>query len=165
MRACLRMPSNNQIHLSMLGGIVIVTGNAYGGNGGGSFTDLNLLSVSNDSLPERIMIKSGIEIDSIQVNYRLSNGSIVPGTRWGGSTGNTCDFLLNAEEKIIRVRGRFGGVVNRLQFLTDQNRSSTICGGSSGVEFDEQYPGHALRTISGSYGHRLDRIQFHWLLL
>lgn len=120
-------------------------------------------------VPKEIYIRYGDKIDSIQVTYLTKpNGKARALEKRGGTGGKkSCEFKLNPDENIVKVRGVTGDVLTGLQFYTDMGRKSTYCGHDtvkgSLKAFNEEHPGHVLSYISGSYGKFINSITLHWL--
>ena len=90
----------------------------FGGSGGSAFDD------KNDNICGIIGLKicSGNQIDSIQVTYRLKNGSAYEAPKHGGNRGSVSSFTLADGEKLIRMEGMTSDVlVDMLTFYSNFN--------------------------------------------
>lgn len=139
------------------------SGPIYGGSGGSVFTDSNMIGTSYASVPNSINLRSGRLLDAIDMTYQTTDKTIYQAPRRGGSGGTDHRFQLNPDEKIVKITGRAGSLIDALQFTTNTGRTSPFCGGNGGTEFTEQHPGYVLWYISGRSGRFVDQIQFHWV--
>ncbi|KAK4175065.1 Jacalin-like lectin domain-containing protein [Triangularia setosa] len=117
-----------------LGTLNVAVGDRMGTTNGTSF---DMLSTITDPFPanlKSIKVRSGSRIDAIECIFNI-NGQMTPSGRKGGGGGGEGIFTLNNNERIIRVEGRAGSRIDRLQFFTDQNRFSPIYGGNGGSPF------------------------------
>ena len=97
-------------------------------------------------------------ITGIQFFYRDSSGVKAPAPFRGSATGLVKSFSLNPGESIIRIEGRFGALVDSVNFHTDQGRQSGAMGGTGGSNnFDISIPtGAKLSGFVGRTGASLD---------
>lgn len=103
----------------------------FGGGGGDVFSEI----LDNcGAVIQRIEIRSGGVIDSIQITYRLSSGKCYTGDLHGGAGGqlHTIDIDVVRGERIIDVFGKSGALVDQLGFITNQGRIFGPYGGSGG---------------------------------
>ena len=84
-----------------------------GGNRGSWFNDC---SVGRDEITQ-INVKAGWFIDNIQVRY----GDEMAGSH-GKNKGTLNECILNADEKIVAVRGRYGSVIDQIEFVTNHEQ-------------------------------------------
>lgn len=56
----------------------------------------------------------------MQCTFKLLSGTEVKTGSYGGGAGTKHDFQLGPDERIIRVEGRAGARIDRLQFFTNQ---------------------------------------------
>lgn len=138
-------------------------GTTRGGSGGGKFDDIDIVGYYGIYTPKSINVRCGVEVDSIQINYQTKSSSAYQGPRRGGGGGGDCKIDLGPDERIVKVEGRYGNIVDALQFTTSSGRKSPLCGGGGGGYFSESRPGYVLSYISGRCGSSLDSIQFHWV--
>jgi len=71
-------------------------------------------------------------------------------------------FDLGPDESIIRVEGRSGARIDRIQFTTNQGRQSPAFGGNGGDPFLLESDGKVLKYFEGRSGARLDAIRAYW---
>lgn len=103
-------------------------------------------------------------VDAIQITYRTESGQVQAAPKRGGDGGTSHQFILDSDERIIKVTGAVDSFVTRLQFTTNKGRISPIYGGTAQhSSFSEEYPGYVLSYISGKCGALVDQIQFHWI--
>ena len=57
----------------------------------------------------------------MQCTFKLPSGKEVKTGSFGGGAGTKHDFELGPDERIIRVEGRAGARIDRIQFFTNQN--------------------------------------------
>ena len=73
-------------------------------------------------------------VRSVQFTY-IVNGAEITGARYG-ETGTTVDTVtLNPEERIIRIDGRYGTILDQLTFTTNQGRTLGPYGADGGGPF------------------------------
>lgn len=97
----------------------ITTSSKFGG-GGGSAWDDDIVNHSPTIVGiERIDIRHGNQVDSIQVTYRLSDGSTYTAPKHGGSGGSPSSITFASDEFIIRVEGKTNNtLVDQVTFVT-----------------------------------------------
>jgi len=125
----------------------------YGGGGGSPFTDLATTTQELSS----ILIRSGSEVDAIQVCFRNQDNTIQCREMHGGSGGSPNQFDLLPGEYINRIEGRSGRRIDSLQFFTNTGRQSAKYGGNGGSPFS--IPNICLNGIAGRSGSRIDAFQ------
>uniref|UniRef100_A0A803T7Q7 Jacalin-type lectin domain-containing protein n=1 Tax=Anolis carolinensis TaxID=28377 RepID=A0A803T7Q7_ANOCA len=128
----------------------------YGGNGGKRFS--HAANQQDGPITAiRIHIDSNY-IVGLQVRY---------GRHWseyiGGSSGEREEIFLHKGESVIQVTGRYGSYVQRLVFITDQNRTF-IFGNDAGTTFNAApiFKGTVLRYFTGRASSYINSIGFHW---
>ncbi|GJJ16174.1 hypothetical protein Clacol_010454 [Clathrus columnatus] len=85
---------------------------------------------------KKIYIHAKTYIHSIQCEYQGPEKKILLGNKHGNSgEAPLYVFELNADEYIVKVRGRSGEYIEQLRFLTNKGRVSSIYGGSGGKPF------------------------------
>ncbi|CAF3117960.1 unnamed protein product, partial [Rotaria sp. Silwood2] len=141
----------------------ILTGPAYGGDGGDLFNDMDTIGAAGFTAPKSINIKKAAWMDSIQITYQTYGKNIREAPIRGELGGEYCRFDLDLDERIVNVTGASDKFVDALQFITNKGRISPYCGGNSGIRFTESHPGYIMSFISGRSYHYLDQIQFHWI--
>ena len=77
-----------------------------------------------------------------------------------GGTLNKC--ILNPNEKITAVRGRYGRVIDQIEFVTNEGKVCGPYGGNGGRHFSKSIPGYHLSCIFGRSGRSVDQIAFVW---
>ena len=123
-----------------------------GGYGGSPFVD----SVPSGAAATEILIRSGANVDALQMVLQLPNGQIEYMNRHGGDGGGADTFDLRDREYITAIGGRYGQYVDSIQFYTNM-RISTIYGGSGG-DADYYYEAPAGWRIVGFYGRSGDYV-------
>ena len=81
-----------------------------------------------------ITASTTLYVYSVQFMY-VVNGAAVTGERHGTNAGTAYTVTLNPEERIIRIDGRSGVLLDQLTFTTNQGRTLGPYGGSGGSEF------------------------------
>jgi len=126
-----------------------------GGSGGDSF------SVDDYSVAypiSRINIRSGTEVDSIQLVY----GNSFSGAYHGGNGGMPTQVVLADNEYITDVFGSAGTRVDQINFRTNLGNSFGPYGGNGGAPFHFKGDGLALRGVTGRSGEKIDQLTFIW---
>lgn len=101
----------------------ILQSNLYGGTGGEFFDDHNdnIVGIAG------MMIRAGDQaVNSIQVTYRLKDGSNYTAPMHGRTGGTEYSFTLADSEKLTRMEGEFNqwisvGVIDSLTFYSNMN--------------------------------------------
>jgi hypothetical protein len=109
-----------------------------------------------------ITIRSGSEVDSIQISYLLANGTTFPAPAHGGTggTANTINFVPS--EKIIAIVGRSGSEIDQLSFLTMTGTGQRNTYGPYGGNGGDQFILNAeVLGIFGRSGSELDALGFY----
>jgi hypothetical protein len=134
----------------------------YGGSGGDVFSDPVLIKDPPVVGIKTINIRSGSEVDAIQISYLLSDGTVYAAPTHGGSGGSPQTINFGKEEKILAIVGRSGSKVDQLNFLTitDTGQRNTYgpYGGNGGDEF---ILNAEVLGIFGRSGSRLDAVGFY----
>ncbi len=108
-----------------------------GGRGGSAFADLDVPFGARIS---EVRVNAGDHVDSIQVIYALTNGSLSEGPRHGGGGGNTGVFRLDTDEYIIGLSGRSGDYIDSLRIHTNKHTSQTFGGQGGRRDFRIEIP-------------------------
>ena len=123
-----------------------------GGGGGAPFQDSD--NLINLGFISKIIVRHGNVVDSLRLFYGNS-----PGAQHGGGGGKEEEFLLEPGERIVRVEGRAGNVIDSLQFFTDRGKASPKYGGGGGTPFSAVAPdGGQLIMIEGRAGNVIDQV-------
>jgi Jacalin-like lectin domain len=127
-----------------------------GGTGGQEFSD--------DALPDsskviQVKIRSGELLDAIQIVHETNNGIRHPMPLHGGNGGEQQDFLLDEDEFITGVTGRFGNGVDSIQFITNKQRSSVFGGSGGSATYTYEAPqGTEVVGFFGRSGATIDAL-------
>jgi len=114
---------------------------------------------------ERVFVWAGDWIDGIQFAWRTPDGQLIEGPVAGTAKEGHLrkPLLLDPDEFIVRIAGRHGKYVDRLQITTNK-RTHDAWGGGGGEHFDIDVRGssvgeqiHGFQTRSGQF---LDQIGF-----
>ncbi|NEQ67643.1 MAG: hypothetical protein F6K21_19485 [Symploca sp. SIO2D2] len=125
----------------------------YGGNGGDPFTDIAKSTQEVSS----IRIRSGEEIDLIQICFRDQEGKIDCKGEHGGNGGSPSTFNLAPGEFINKIEIRSGARIDQLKFFTNTGNVSPTYGGTGGSP--HIISDICLNGIAGRSGARLDAFQ------
>ena len=133
--------------------LTVLQSAVFGGSGGIAFDD------NNDNIAGIIgmKIRSGNQIDSIQVTYRLKDESTYEALMHGGTGGSESFFTLADGEKLIRMEGMTSGVlVDMLTFYSNYNNTY----GPYGVTGQKRFSVAGLEIVAffGRAGNLLDAI-------
>ena len=129
---------------------------AFGGNGGSSFSDPKPSSPMMDII--QVIIRSGAQIDAIQLV--LSDGITTTLTSYqGGTGGEQKTFTVPDGESISQIEVRAGARVDGLRFITNKGTMSEKFGGDGGSYHLVTLPG-ALVGLNGRSGASMDQISF-----
>lgn len=107
-----------------LGSLSVAVGEMKGTTSGPSF---DMLASISDPFPanlKTVKVRCGSRIDAIECIFKLPDGREFSTGRKGGGGGGEQIFTLNENERIIRVEGRGASRIDRVQFFTNQNRTS-----------------------------------------
>jgi hypothetical protein len=123
-----------------------------GGLNGTSFDDLSdfNFALANITGVRNISISSGDQVDSMQVTYVLSNGSLFQAPRRGKVSHPPVNISLTSEESIVRLEGKTNGA------LVDQITITTI-----GPEYERKVYGPFGKTGLLSYSFDGHIVGFH----
>ncbi|KAF5339698.1 hypothetical protein D9758_014901 [Tetrapyrgos nigripes] len=155
-----------------LSGTHVVVGESKGGNGGTAF---DMLDTAGDPLTTRlssITVHSGSGIDAIECTFQVGNKTVSSGKK-GGNGGSAHTFELRFEEQITRIEGRANTGLCKLQFFTNQGRSSDVYGSNTAGDpfiwlppsYDPNNPGAevtGLICFEGASGKMVDRLAPVW---
>jgi hypothetical protein len=127
-----------------------------GGNGGSAFADQNVTTGARIS---EIRIRSGERVDSLQVVYMLSNGTLQEGPRHGGTGGNAFVFTFDPDEYLVGISGRTGQMVDSIRIITNKRTSLTFGGRGGDRDFQINIPsGSTAIGFAGRSGNMIDAI-------
>ena len=87
--------------------MVLLQNTLFGGTGGSYFDDHN----ENITGIVGMRIRAGSYVDSIQVTYRLKDGSTFAAPMHGGTGGSEYSFTLANGEKLTRMEGMTNGML------------------------------------------------------
>lgn len=108
---------------------------------------------------KQVTIRSGAYIDAIQIAYENSLGEIIEQPQHGGNGGGKDTFLLDDDEYIIEISGRFGQFVDSLLIETNKRRSCRYGGNGGGAEYSYRAPdGYGIVGFIGRDGDYIDAI-------
>ena len=133
----------------------------YGGRGGNLFDDgvenVNIVGIRT------VNIRSGNQMDAIQVDYVLSDGSVYKGPFHGGCGGSASTITLANGEWICKVEGKTNGSLVDQLTLSIKNAAGTIrkegpFGKTGTTVFMKE--GNIV-ALHGGAGDLLDRIGFY----
>ena len=125
----------------------------FGGSEGSAFDD------NSDNIAGIIGLKvrSGNQIDSIQVTYRLKDGSAYEASKHGGNGGSLSSFTLADGEKLIRMEGMTNDVlIDMLTFYSNYNNVYGPYGRTGRASFSVE--GLEIIAFFGRAGNLLDAI-------
>ena len=126
---------------------------SYGGTGGAAFDDI--IGIAG------MRIRSGNQVDSIQVTYRLSDGSTFEGPKHGGSGGSPKSFTLASDEKLIKVEGKTNGVlVDQVTFHSNKGKTYGPYGRTGKTAFSVE--GGEIIAVFGRAGNLLDNLGVYY---
>ena len=103
---------------------VLLQSTLFGGTGGSYFDDHN----ENIAGIIGMSIHAGNHVDSIQVTYRLKDGSTFAAPMRGGTGGSDFSFTLASGEKLTRMEGMTNGVLNVIDMLTFYSNLNNVYG-------------------------------------
>lgn len=127
-----------------------------GGYGGREFSDDALPALSK---VVQVKVRHGRSIDAIQIIHETSSGVRHPMSAHGGNGGREEDFLLDDDEFIIGITGRFGNRVDSIQFITNKQRSQMFGGNGGGASYLYEAPdGTEIAGFFGRSGNVIDAI-------
>jgi len=127
-----------------------------GGNGGNAFADRNVATGARIS---EIRIRSGERVDSLQVVYMLSNGTLQEEPRHGGTGGNAFVFTFDPDEYLVGIAGRAGQMVDSIRIITNKRTSLTFGGRGGDRDFQIDIPsGCTAIGFAGRSGNMIDAI-------
>ena len=114
--------------------VVLLQSNLFGGTGGSFFDDYE----DNNNIAGIVgmRIHAGDQVDSIQVTYRLNDGTTYTAPRRGGAGGGEHTFTLADGEKLTRMDVMTNEVVvDRLTFYSSLNNVYGPYGTNGGTPF------------------------------
>ncbi|MFH5803257.1 jacalin-like lectin [Alienimonas sp. DA493] len=127
-----------------------------GGDGGRPFFDDSI--ASGDRIAE-IRIWSGSVVDSIQLVLIRGDGSIRTLDRHGGSGGDPSSFSLARGESIVRIWGRCGDLIDKLNIQTSAGKTYTFGGGGGRSTYSFSVPqGQKFDGFWGRSGSLIDAL-------
>ena len=127
-----------------------------GGSGGTEFTDY---SPPENTVIKVVHIYTSEYVDALQFGYLNENGEIDLLPKVGGDGGFAYQFILDEDEYLTGICGRYGWYIDQLCFHTNK-RKSEIFGGKGGVtEFSITAPkNHEVTGLFGREEWYLDAI-------
>ena len=126
---------------------------SFGGSGGSAFDDI--IGIVG------MKIRSGNQVDSVQVTYRLSDGSTFEAPKHGGTGGSLKSFTLADDEKLIKVEGKTNGVlVDQVTFYSNKGKTYGPYGKTGETPFSVK--GSEIIAVFGRAGNLLDRLGVHY---
>jgi hypothetical protein len=131
----------------------------WGGGGGSSFDDVNVLTcLHNKTTVSALQLRTGSRVDKLIVTYKSTQGTQVDEHGGnGGSTGNTLTLLPG--QFIQRLNGRSGARIDQLNITLTDGRS-VGGGGGGGSPYDWSVPnGSFVLGFSGRSGAELDAVR------
>jgi hypothetical protein len=127
-----------------------------GGRGGNPFSDPE---PDSGARVIEVQVRSGGNVDSVQLVYMLRDGRTAAGPRHGGSGGNLSVFRLDSDEYLVGISGRSGDYIDSIQFQTNKRTSPRFGGNGGDRDFQIQVPGNAqVSGLIGRAGQYLDAI-------
>jgi hypothetical protein len=132
---------------------------AYGGSGGAPFFDINPTTyIQQQTAITNIQLRSGNFIDALIVTYQGNSGP--QQFKHGGDGGNlSTPLTLLPGQRVTRINGRAGGVVDNITVTISDGRT-VGGGGGGGGGYDWSVPtGSIALGFSGRSGEFLDQIQ------
>lgn len=127
-----------------------------GGSGGNGYSDFQLPSRARVA---EVRIRAGDTIDAVQVVYGLPDGHTVAGQQHGGMGGRPATLLLDSDEYIIGLAGRFGDTIDSLRIVTNKRTSQTFGGRGGDRDFRVDVPsGSQAIGFTGRSGDTVDAI-------
>ena len=127
-----------------------------GGTGGKAFTD----NATDEKMRLKgILIRAGSRIDAIQIIYEKSNGTTHENPIHGGNGGKEHLFMLDDDEFITSITGRFGSEIDSLTIQTNKRTSIGYGGSGGGSVYSYIAPeGNEISGFLGRSGDRIDAI-------
>ncbi|HXT84026.1 MAG TPA: jacalin-like lectin [Verrucomicrobiae bacterium] len=89
-------------------------------------------------------------MDSICITYSLNNEESVLGERDGDDKGDLDIFNLDENEYITKISGRFGGMIDSLEIVTNLGSKKRYGGKGGFADFEYEAPNNY--QIIGFYG-------------
>ncbi len=95
-------------------------------------------------------ISHGPYVHGLKVFYEI-NGTLTPGSMYGGYTGNigNASVTLDSDERIVSISGRSGDFIDQLEFVTNEGRQLGPYGGPTAGAFTVGNPSCEPRGIFG----------------
>jgi hypothetical protein len=128
-----------------------------GGSGGAVFTDD--LNVSEKVKSVRVRVTPGLATISA-VQLIVENGTSTRAlNEHGGSVGTVEEFFLDDDEFITEIRGRYGLVVDSVEFETSKQLSHRFGGNGGNADYIYQAPdGFEIVGFHGKSGLAIDAL-------
>ena len=127
---------------------------SFGGSGGAAFDDIDIGIAG-------MTIRSGNQVDSIQVTYRFSDGSKFDGPKHGGTGGSLNSFTLADDEMLIKMEGKTNGVlVDQVTFYSNKGKTYGPYGRTGETSFCVE--GREIIAVFGRAGNLLDNLGVHY---
>ena len=127
-----------------------------GGSGGQEFIDD---AIPQNSKVVEVIIHAGNQVDSVQIVHETNSGVRQPLPAHGGAGGSRDSFILDADEFITGISGRFGSRVDSIQIHTNKQSSIRFGGSGGGADYQCQAPeGTEIVGFVGRSGSGIDAI-------
>lgn len=129
-----------------------------GGSGGAVFTD-DLIDTSEKIKSVRVRVTPGIAtIGSVQLI--VENGTSTRAlNEHGGAIGTVEEFFLDDDEFITEIKGRYGLVVDSIEFETSKQLSHRFGGNGGNADYVYQAPdGFEIVGFHGKAGVAVDAL-------
>ncbi len=129
----------------------------FGGSGGSSFQDGTL---PNGAKICKVRIRHGFWLDAIGLSYKV-NGQVTDLPMHGGDGGTYDEFIIDDDEYITSLGGRYAQFVNSVIIHTNKRTSSQYGGDGGSADYnniDIQYPNQEFVGFLGRSGKFLDAI-------
>ena len=132
-----------------------VASKGFGGTGGSKFDD-KVVGIAG------MKIRSGNQVDSIQVTYRYADGSTFEGPRHGGSGGSESQFKLAKGEYLVKMEGKTNGVlVDQVTFYSNRGTKYGPYGKTGAQSFSVE--GTEIVSVFGRAGNLLDNLGVNYI--
>jgi hypothetical protein len=133
----------------------IVRSDAHGGTGGDPFDDLNSKGLLGKI--QSITVRHGDLVHNIKVKYKDG-----PEISHGGGGGREDTFSLEDDEWLTEIRGRSGGRLDQVQFVTSKARFSPLYGGNGGSPFVLKRDKCVLKAFFGRSADDVDQLGVYY---
>jgi hypothetical protein len=111
------------------------------------FSDAEYASVPDGVRVRGVRLQAGSMIDRIQVLWESSDGTASDGPFHGGGGGDLFEFMLDFDEYIIELKGRYDTYVNSLTIVTNKRESQKYGGDGGTADYSVTLPaGDSLQS-------------------